>query len=243
MSPTSSLALVGVLFGSLAAFSLYWTFELAAQGRWPSMLVVLGFAVFAIAVLVLRIVVTLGKVAPRIQIVDGATELRPGILVDRLSMTGALAAFAALLVYGVGGLFGVAGLPGVAADRTWLPLVGIIGAVIGVPSLIRMIRQGGMGYVRLSAEGVDVADAYFRAARRWDELTDVSDRSAQSNWFQTSGATYLTTADGHTRTWASDWYTPGGRAAREFVRFYWQHPEHRDELTDSRAARRLEAMT
>ncbi|MGE2737093.1 hypothetical protein [Mycolicibacterium vaccae] len=243
MSPTSSLALVGVLFGGLAAFCLYWTFELAAQGRWLSMLVVLGFAMFALAALGVRIVVTLGKVAPRVQLVDGATELRPGILVDRLSTTAALAAFAAMLLYGVGGLLGVAGLPGVTGDRTWLPLVGIVGVLVGLPSVWRIARQRGMGCVRLRSDGVDVADAYFRAGRRWDELTEVSDRSAQSNWFQTSGVTYLTTADGHTRTWASDWYTPEGRTAREFVRFYWQHPEHRDELTDSRAVRRLEAMT
>lgn len=242
MSQTSSLALVGVLFGGIAAFSLYWTFELAAQGRWLSMLIVLSFAVFALAAFAQRIVVTVGKVAPRIQIIDGATELRPGILADRLSMTGALAAFAAMLVYGVLAPFGVAELPGLS-DQRWFAVVSIVGVLIGLPSLWRIVTQRGMGYIRLRGDGVDVADAYFRAARRWDELTDVSDRSAQSNWFQTSGVTYLTTADGHTRTWASDWYTPRGRAAREFVRFYWQHPEHRDELADSRAARRLAAMT
>lgn len=54
-----------------------------------------------------------------------------------------------------------------------------------------------------------------------------------------AGSTYLTTPDGRTRTLASDWYTPGGRAVRKLVRFYWQHPECRDELTDGRAAQRL----
>ncbi len=30
-------------------------------------------------------------------------------------------------------------------------------------------------------------------------------------------------------------YTPKGTALIEMVRFYWQHPEQRDELTDGRA--------
>ncbi len=38
---------------------------------------------------------------------------------------------------------------------------------------------------------------------------------------------------------AADSYTPDGKALRELVRFYWQHPEHRCELTDGRALERL----
>jgi hypothetical protein len=33
--------------------------------------------------------------------------------------------------------------------------------------------------------------------------------------------------------------TPDGSAMRELVRFYWQHPESRDELTDESALKRL----
>jgi hypothetical protein len=34
-------------------------------------------------------------------------------------------------------------------------------------------------------------------------------------------------------------FTPDGAALRELVRFYWQLPEARDELTDGRGAKRL----
>ncbi|AIY48919.2 hypothetical protein XA26_59100 [Mycolicibacterium fortuitum] len=37
-----------------------------------------------------------------------------------------------------------------------------------------------------------------------------------------------------------DTITADSHALREWVRFYWQHPERRDELTDERASRRLE---
>jgi hypothetical protein len=36
--------------------------------------------------------------------------------------------------------------------------------------------------------------------------------------------------------------TPDGIAVRELVRFYWQHADHRDELTDGRALERLNAL-
>jgi hypothetical protein len=33
--------------------------------------------------------------------------------------------------------------------------------------------------------------------------------------------------------------TPDGVALRQLVRFYWQHPDNRGELTDGRALKRL----
>lgn len=238
MKPVTSVAVVALLFGGLGMFCTVWVFKLLEQGRYPSMLVVAGFAVFAFAVLAMRVIVAAGSVRPRIEYDSTGTVLRPDLKVDRLSMTGAVVAFATMLLYAVGAAVGVVALPGVA-DQKWFILACVVGVVIGVPSLIRMTRQGGMGLLRLSAEGVEHADAYFRAERSWDEMTDVSDRPRQQNWLQMSGSTYVTTSDGRTRTLASDWYTPGGHALRELVRFYWQHPEHRDELTDGRAARRL----
>jgi hypothetical protein len=39
----------------------------------------------------------------------------------------------------------------------------------------------------------------------------------------------------------ADAITGNSHALREWVRFYWQHPECRAELTDSRGLQRLEA--
>lgn len=235
-----SIAIVGVLFGGLGMFSTVWVFKLFEQGRYPSMLVVAGFAVFAFAGLAMRVILATGNVRPRIEYDSAGTVLRPDLKVDRLSMTGALVAFATMLLYVIGALAGVVALPGVA-DQKWFIVAGVIGVAIGVPSLIRMTRQGGMGCLRLTAEGVEYADAYFRTEYAWEDVTEVSDRSEQQSWLQMAGSTYVTTSDGRTRTLASDWYTSGGHALRDLVRFYWQHPEHRDELGDGRAARRLVA--
>jgi hypothetical protein len=46
-------------------------------------------------------------------------------------------------------------------------------------------------------------------------------------------------ADDSAPTIAAGAITPDGTALRELVRFYWEHPESRGELTDGRALKRL----
>jgi hypothetical protein len=46
-------------------------------------------------------------------------------------------------------------------------------------------------------------------------------------------------SDDSAPTLAAGSITPDGSALRELVRFYWEHPESRDELTDGRAVERL----
>lgn len=240
MKPVTAVAVVAVLFGGFGTFCTIWVFRLLEQDRLPSMFVVAGFAVFGFAILAVRVFLATGSVSPRIDYGDAGTVLRPDPKVDRLSATAVLAGFAAMLLYAAGAPFGVVALPGIA-DQRWYALASAIGVVIGVPSLARIARHRGMGYLRLTPDGVEHVDPYSRVERRWDELTEVSDQPRQQNWLQMAGSTYVTTSDGRTRTLTSDWYTPGGHALRELMRFYWQHPDHRVELTDGRAARRLVA--
>lgn len=236
----SAVAVVAVMFGGVGMFSAVWALRLLDQGRYPLMFVIIGFAVFSFAVLVLRVIVAMGKVSPRIEYGDGGTLLRPDPKVDRISLIGTLAAFVALLLYGIVASLGVAELPGLAGDQRWLGLASITGAILGLPSLWRIATQGGVGYLRLTTIGFEIGDAWSRSECGWDELSDLADRPRHKPWLLVQGSTYLTTSDGRTRTLASDWYTPGGRALRKLVRFYWQHPECRDELADGRAVRHVE---
>jgi hypothetical protein len=110
--------------------------------------------------------------------------------------------------------------------------------LVGVFSLWQIIRRRGTSYVRMTADGLELGNTVSSVERSWDEVTDIADRAQKAR--DASGTIYITTADGRTRTLPSDWYTPGGHALREMVRFYWKHPEDREELTDGRAAERLE---
>jgi hypothetical protein len=239
VKPLISVAATALVCGTFALFCTVWAFKLFAQGRYLSMSVVIGFAVFAFGLLAVRLIVAMGRVRPRVQYGDGGTLVRPDPKVDRLALISTLAAFVSMLLYAVFGSLGMAELPGVTRDQKWFVLMSAAGVVVGVPSLWRIATQGGMSYLRLSGVGFEVGDAYSRAEHTWDDLSDVSDRSVARKWAHTAGSSYLTTSDGRTRILASDWYTPDGFALRRLLRFYWQHPEFRDELTDRRAAQRL----
>lgn len=240
VKPMFAVALVTAVCGTLGLFCAVWTFRLFAQGDYLTMLVVAGFMVFAFGLLAVRLLAEMGTVAPRIEYGDRGTILRPDPKVDRLSLIATFAAFASMLLYAVFGSLGMAKLPGPAGDQKWFVLSCIAGVVLGLPSLWRIASQGGMSYLRLSDSGLKIGDAYSRAEYRWDEVSEVSDLSRHRQWAHSAGSTYLATTDGRTRLLASDWFTPHGRALRKLMRFYWRYPECRDELTDGRAARRLE---
>jgi hypothetical protein len=90
----------------------------------------------------------------------------------------------------------------------------------------------------MTGDGLELGNTVSTVEGSWDEVTEVADRPQKAR--QSSGTTYITNADGVTRILPSDWYTPGGHALRELVRFYWKHPEDREELADGRALQRLE---
>jgi hypothetical protein len=110
--------------------------------------------------------------------------------------------------------------------------------VVGVFSLRQIIRRRGTSYIRMTVECLEVGNTVSSFERSWNEVKDVADRP--HNGRRSTGTTYITTADGRTRILPSDWYTPGGHALREFVHFYWKHPQDREELADGRALVRLE---
>ncbi|MFG1931428.1 hypothetical protein ACGFK1_12340 [Mycobacterium sp. NPDC048908] len=124
-------------------------------------------------------------------------------------------------------------------DERYFVFACAAGALVGIFSVQQIVRRRGTSYVRLTVDGLELGNTVTTVERSWDEVTDVADRARNAH--QASGATYVTTADGRTRLLPSDWYTPGGHALRELVRFYWQHPESREELADGRAAQRLES--
>ncbi len=114
-----------------------------------------------------------------------------------------------------------------------------VGALVGVFSLRQIFRARGTSYLRMTVQGIETATTMTTQERSWDEVTDVVDRKPDTR--QASGAIYILTADGRTRELPASWYTPGGHALGEVLRFYWQHPEAREELADDRVVHRLEA--
>jgi hypothetical protein len=124
-------------------------------------------------------------------------------------------------------------------DERYFVIACGIATLIGTFSLRQLARHRSASFLRMTIDGIETGNTMTTAVRSWDEIADITDRPRNAG--RPNGATYLVTADGRTRELPSHWYTPGGIAIHALVRFYWEHPEARDELTDGRALARLEA--
>ena len=110
--------------------------------------------------------------------------------------------------------------------------------LIGVPLLWRNFRRGSTKYLRLTPSGFELEEGWRSQSGDWDQVKDVTD-AAPGQQTSTSGPVVFVMSDGSAPTIAAGSMTPNGKALRELVRFYWQHPESRGELTDGRALERL----
>ncbi|ORV97511.1 hypothetical protein AWC14_15080 [Mycobacterium kyorinense] len=124
-------------------------------------------------------------------------------------------------------------------QRYAIPAGAGVAAMVGILILWRGFERGGMSYLCLSPAGFNFAEGLFSAEGQWDQVTDVTDRMPRGRT-PNKGAIVMVMSDGRTPTFFSGGsYLHNEQALRELVRFYWQHPEHRDELTDGRALARL----
>jgi hypothetical protein len=127
-------------------------------------------------------------------------------------------------------------------------------ALVAGAGLVSLARRGTSAYVRLTPDGFGFAYGFTPSSGRWSDVVAVTDEVLPLRFGigrfkieQPGGpapcAITMELANG------SKWGVPDGNyvatsggALRELVRFYWQHPDHRAELTDGRAADRLSAL-
>lgn len=228
-----------LLFAPFGMFSLVWAFIYCARAEYLSGLVALGFGLFATGFVGMLWVVATKRTTPRVTSDDAGTTFRPDFKADGFLTVASVAVFLAMLVYAVFAPQGMLVIPVPSGNQRHYVYACIAGVLVGLPSIWQIAKQRGMSRLRMTTEGIELGGAVSTKRHTWDELADVADRPRDGR--QSTGTTYLMTVDGHTQTLPSDWYTPGGRALRKLVQFYWEHPEARGELVDGRAADRLEA--
>jgi hypothetical protein len=234
-----AIAFLSMVFGAAGMLCIAWAFVSLTRNEYLSALVVSAFAVFTFGMIAMMSIVSARRVTARVEYDDAGTTFRPDRKVDGLLMVSTIAAFVAMVLYSVFTPIGMLNIPVPPGNRRYLVFACVAGVLVGVFSLRQIIRQRGMSHLRLTAYGVETGSALSSTDRSWEDVSAVADRPPNGRHTKKSGTTYITTADGRTRTLPSDWYTPGGDALRKLVRIYWQHPEYRDELTDGRAVERL----
>lgn len=227
-----------ILLGPFGVFCLAWASIYTARAEFPSAVVALGFAVFSIGFLSMLAVIASGKVKPRVEREDGGITVRPDRRVDNLLMASTFGAFGAMACYAVFAPLGMIAIRTPRNDQSYFVFACAAAVLVGLFSVRQIIKRRGTSYVRMTVDGLELGNTVSSVERSWGQVAEVADRAPNAR--QASGTTYITTADGGTRILPSDWYTPGGQALRELVRFYWQHPESRGELADGRVLQRLE---
>ncbi|MDG4665531.1 hypothetical protein [Mycobacterium sp. 236(2023)] len=218
--------------------SVVWLVVSVSRGEILTAAVVAGGAVFSFGMVSLLLRVAAKRVSIRVNVRDGVM-LRPDRRVDVSLMLATAGLWGAMALYAICAPLGLVEVSLPYGDRAFSVWIAVAGVLIGLPSLKQIFVKRGMSYVLLSPKGFELGSTVGSTAYAWGELADVSDTPTGRARPISTGTTYLTMLSGRTRTLPSDWYTPGGSELRKLLRFYWQHPENRDELTDRRTVARL----
>ena len=178
------------------------------------------------------------SVYPRVEFDSAGTSVRPRKLFDTFSFIwGGAATFGAVL-YTALAPFGLIDIP---TYRSTLPWMMAFIALAGVATLWRMTVHGGDCYLRLTPSGFEIWNGQWLAMRRgnWNDIAEVRDQPLHRK-LRGREVIVLALPEGRSATLLADAITADSAALREWVRFYWRHPEYREELTDGRALRRLD---
>ena len=180
---------------------------------------------------------------------SGRTSLRAetdsdGILLraDRMFSTLLIVGFTLVVPSGLVFIFcaptGRLDIPISRGYQIFSPIVMALAVVAAVVGLVSVLRRGGIGYLKLTPEGIDIANIISTKYVDWDDVVDVKDDTDTKR--RTRKAIVLCFQDGSEEIVdGADFYVPQGIALYWMVRHYWRHPDDRSELTDGRALARL----
>lgn len=166
------------------------------------------------------------------------TTIRPRKLFDVLSLFWMGAAVLAAALFVTFAPFGYVDIPTYRSSTPWM-MVFIL--LTGLATLWRMIAHGGDCYLRLTPDRCEVWNGPWLAFRRanWEDIEQIQDHPLRRK-LRGRELVVLALPEGRSATLLSDCVTDNSQALRDWVRFYWQHPEYRDELVDGRGLQRLD---
>jgi hypothetical protein len=219
-----------------------WLWAGAALKASSPVTVVAALGISLVWVFSIGIMMASNSVTPQGTYDESGTLLRPSAGVDknlnRLMITGGVAMGLCFLAWPLGGLF----VPWFPEDVAHvIPMCCGAAAVVFLWSWRSIAKRGGLSYLSLTPEGFEFPRTFSMKSGRWEDVSLIDDKAPNDTGFWIPMV--FTMNDGAVLVFDSPGiYTPKGTALMEMVRFYWQHPEQRDELTDGRALQRLERL-
>lgn len=206
------------------------------RGSYPSCIGASGLVICLSAVLVAWIIKP--NVMARATFNVAGTTIRPDHRVDKVTIVCLVAGAMSLGSLGVLGVTGNLDFPMPPDIARMYTLIFVVAAAGFFVAIGCVAWRRGIGYVRLTVDGFEFVET-FRARRgEWSQVTAVTNENPGRR--QDKSPLVMVMENGElTILSESAWYTPGGWALLELMRYYWQHPDYRVELSDGRAVERL----
>ncbi|MGV0788375.1 hypothetical protein ABQF33_15820 [Mycolicibacterium sp. XJ2] len=227
-----------LFFGPLGILALFWTIICIGRGDFLTAVVSLGFAMFCLGLIVPFAKVVPGNLAPSGEFDDEGTTIRPDRGVDIPLQISLIGQTVACGLFAILGPLGMVDIPVPEQMRLYIPFASAVAAIMGAPILWRTLRRGSLHYLRLTPNGFTFVQGSRPQNGDWAQVVDVTDASPKQS-APTPNSIVVVMSDEDVLTLSAASFAPEGRALRELVRFYWQNPNCRDELTDGQALKRL----
>ena len=236
------LGLLCLVFLCACLFTVYWAAVWLSRGDILPALVALGATLFCLDLGFHMTYVAVDAAVPRTNYGPEGTVIRPQRYVDLMfgvsSLASALAAALCLAMAAFG------------ADVDAVPATAQRGALSLSPFLLlfggwgfygMLKHRGGESYLRLTPHGFESWNGHWCSFQQnsWDEVEQILDHVPKRKRIRRGMVVFALPEDRYAME-ITDTMTHDSDALRDWVRFYWQHPDHRGELVDERALRRLE---
>jgi hypothetical protein len=222
---------------AIIAYPIFWCVVATIRGHYLTPVALFGIVAFPLLLLVALQLVSLGRSSLRASCDSTGTTMRSDRVFSTLVVVGFVAVIPSGLVYIRYAPTGTLDLPMSRGYQIFSPIVMALAVVVATLALISALRRGGVGYLKLTATGVDVANIFTTKSVDWDDVVEIKDSAEKK---RTRKAIVFSLRDGSEEIVdGADFYVPRGVGLYWMVRHYWRHPDDRSELTDGRALERL----
>lgn len=236
-----SLAFIFAILIGGGGFTVVWAAIWFTRGSYLTAALCLGASLLLFSLLFHFAYPLSGNARPRGEYGPGGTKVRPQRYADLIFSIGLLIGVVSAALFLILSQFDLVDFIPSNTNRLIMPAGCIFYVAFGAPALYRMFKHRAGSHLLLDPQGFEVWDGQWNSFVRgkWEDVEQILDHPLKGKTSFTEVIVFVL-REGRSAKLVSGAITSDSDALREWARFYWQHPDYRDELTDGRALQRLE---